>query len=63
MELEKALDGCCAIIVIEPSQLGDETARWITAGNVLHKIAVISGLSSIVAGQYKNLGTVVPKNT
>lgn len=50
MELEKALDGRCAIIVIEPSRLGDETARWITAGNVLHKIAVISGLSSIVAG-------------
>lgn len=51
MELEKALDSCCAVIVIEPSQLGDETARWITAGNVLHKMAAISGFSSLVTGK------------
>lgn len=51
MELEKSLDSCCAVIVIEPSQLGDETARWITAGNVLHKMAVISGFSSLVTGK------------
>ncbi|XP_030752400.1 transmembrane protein 11, mitochondrial [Sitophilus oryzae] len=50
MELEKSLDNGCAIIVIEPSQLGDETARWITVGNCLHKISVITGLSSIVCG-------------
>jgi len=50
MELEKALDSCCSVIVIEPSQLGDETARWITFGNVLHKFAVISGFSSLVTG-------------
>ncbi|CAG9768297.1 unnamed protein product [Ceutorhynchus assimilis] len=50
MELEKYLHNCCSIIVIEPSQLGDETARWISAGNILHKIAVISGFSSLVTG-------------
>lgn len=50
MELEKALDSCCAVIVIEPSQLGDETARWISFGNCLHKTAVLSGLASIVTG-------------
>ncbi|KAK9870496.1 hypothetical protein WA026_008053 [Henosepilachna vigintioctopunctata] len=50
MELEKALDACCSVIVIEPSQLGDETARWISFGNCLHKTAVISGLTSIVIG-------------
>nr|CAI5834342.1 unnamed protein product [Callosobruchus analis] len=50
MELEKALESRCSIIVIEPSQLGDETARWITFGNYLHKTAVISGITSIVLG-------------
>ncbi|VEN57571.1 unnamed protein product [Callosobruchus maculatus] len=50
MELEKALESRCSIIVIEPSQLGDETARWITFGNYLHKTAVISGMTSIVSG-------------
>ncbi|ENN76298.1 transmembrane protein 11-A, mitochondrial [Dendroctonus ponderosae] len=50
MQLEKYLDSCCAIIVIEPTQLGDETARWITAGNILHKLAVVGGLSSVVTG-------------
>ncbi|XP_050309384.1 transmembrane protein 11-A, mitochondrial isoform X2 [Anthonomus grandis grandis] len=50
VELEKALESRCSIIVIEPSQLGDETARWITAGNYLHKMAVISGFSSVVTG-------------
>ncbi|KAL3282580.1 hypothetical protein HHI36_005755 [Cryptolaemus montrouzieri] len=50
MELEKALDARCSVIVIEPTQLGDETARWISFGNCLHKTAVISGLTSIVTG-------------
>lgn len=50
MELEKALESCCSIIVIEPNPLGEETARWITFGNYLHKTAVISGVTSIVSG-------------
>ncbi|CAG9854362.1 unnamed protein product [Phyllotreta striolata] len=50
MELEKALESCCTVIVIEPTKLGDETARWITFGNYLHKTAVISGLTSIISG-------------
>ncbi|XP_022901908.1 transmembrane protein 11-A, mitochondrial [Onthophagus taurus] len=49
-ELEKALEAHCNIIVIEPNPLGDETARWITVGNCLHKTAVVSGLASIVTG-------------
>lgn len=55
MQLEKYLDSCCTIIVIEPTQLGDETARWITAGNILHKLAVVGGLSSIVTGKAPSL--------
>lgn len=50
MELERALDIGCQIIVIEPTQLGDETARWISVGNCLHKTAVASGLGAIVTG-------------
>lgn len=50
MELEKALESCCSIIVIEPNPLGEETDRWITFGNYLHKTAVISGVASIISG-------------
>lgn len=46
-ELEKALENCCDIIIIEPTRLGEETARWIKVGNCLHRTAVFSGLSSI----------------
>jgi len=50
IELEKALESQCALIVIEPTQLGEETARWIAFGNYLHKTAVISGITSIISG-------------
>ncbi|KAK3908467.1 Transmembrane protein 11-A, mitochondrial [Frankliniella fusca] len=49
-ELELALDRGYKIIVIEPSRLGDETARWIAFGNCLHKTAIISGLSAVCTG-------------
>lgn len=49
-ELEKALDLECQLIIIEPSKLGDETARWIAVGNCLHKTAALSGLAAIVTG-------------
>jgi len=50
VELERALDAGCSIIVIEPTQLGEETARWIYVGNCLHKTAVLSGLGALVTG-------------
>ncbi|XP_018320730.1 transmembrane protein 11 homolog, mitochondrial-like [Agrilus planipennis] len=50
LELEKALDAGCSVIVIEPTQLGEDTAQWITVGNCLHKTAVFSGLASLTAG-------------
>lgn len=49
-ELEKALEAKVNYIIIEPTVLGDETGRWITVGNCLHKTAVLSGISSIVSG-------------
>ena len=37
-------------IIIEPSKLGEETARWITVGNCLHKTSVIAGVAGMTAG-------------
>ncbi|XP_076345310.1 transmembrane protein 11, mitochondrial-like [Tachypleus tridentatus] len=48
-ELEKALEAGCSTIIIKPSRLGDETARWIAVGNCLHKTAVFAGFGSIVS--------------
>lgn len=48
------MDAGCEVIVIEPTQLGDETARWISVGNCLHKTAVGSGLGAIVTGEKKS---------
>lgn len=48
MELERALVAKCPMIVIEPSKLGDETSRWISVGNCLHKTAVLSGFGAII---------------
>lgn len=50
-ELERALEAEYNLIVIEPSKLGDETSRWITVGNCLHKTASLSGLTAIVTGE------------
>ena len=49
-ELERALESEVQTIIIEPTKLGDETARWIYVGNCLHKTAVISGIGSLVTG-------------
>lgn len=51
-ELERALEAGCQMIIIEPSRLGDETARWIAVGNCLHKTAVVAGLGSIFTGRH-----------
>lgn len=48
-ELERALETNCECIVIEPSKLGEETARWISVGNCLHKTAIMSGFGSILS--------------
>ncbi|KAL0272121.1 UNVERIFIED_CONTAM: hypothetical protein PYX00_005212 [Menopon gallinae] len=47
MELDRALEEGIDVIVIEPTRLGDETARWIAFGNYLHKTAVLAGMGSI----------------
>ncbi|XP_072044153.1 transmembrane protein 11, mitochondrial-like [Amphiura filiformis] len=48
-ELEQHLEAKRSHIIIEPSRLGDETARWITVGNSLHKTSVITGFVSLLA--------------
>lgn len=47
-ELEMALEAQYKYIVIEPTRIGDETARWITVGNCLHKTAVLSGTACLL---------------
>ena len=49
-KLEAALEARLQTIVIEPSRLGDETARWIAVGNGLHKTAVLSAVGCLAAG-------------
>nr|XP_044998373.1 transmembrane protein 11, mitochondrial-like [Jaculus jaculus] len=46
-ELEQALETQYKYIVIEPTCIGDETARWITVGNCLHKTAVLAGTACL----------------
>ncbi|KFM81885.1 Transmembrane protein 11-like protein, mitochondrial, partial [Stegodyphus mimosarum] len=48
-ELERALETKCSCIVIEPTKLGEETARWISVGNCLHKTAVLAGFGSMLS--------------
>ena len=50
LELERALEAGVGTIVIEPTTLGDETARWISVGNCLHKTGVLAGFGSILSG-------------
>ncbi|XP_043945320.1 transmembrane protein 11, mitochondrial [Protopterus annectens] len=47
-KLEQALEAQYKYIVIEPTRIGDETARWITVGNCLHKTAVLAGISCLL---------------
>ncbi|CAG2111689.1 unnamed protein product, partial [Medioppia subpectinata] len=49
-ELERALENGIQTIVIEAHRLGEETARWISIGNCLHKTAVMTGIGSILTG-------------
>ncbi|XP_072282452.1 transmembrane protein 11, mitochondrial-like isoform X2 [Pyxicephalus adspersus] len=43
-ELDAALEHQYRYIVIEPARLGDETARWISVGNCLHRTSVVTGI-------------------
>lgn len=49
-ELDNALEAGYKYIIIEPTQLADETVRWITVGNFLSKTAIISGALSAGTG-------------
>ncbi|EPQ11020.1 Transmembrane protein 11, mitochondrial [Myotis brandtii] len=46
-ELEQALEAQYKYIVIEPTRIGDETSRWITLGNYLHKTTVLAGTACL----------------
>lgn len=63
MELERALEAGVSVIVIEPEPLGEETARWIYVGNLLHKVSVYSGLCGIASGKLSKTKNRVGKIT
>ncbi|XP_006875436.1 PREDICTED: transmembrane protein 11, mitochondrial-like [Chrysochloris asiatica] len=46
-KLEQALETQYKYIVMEPTRIGDETARWITVGNCLHKTTVLAGTACL----------------
>lgn len=48
--LDSALDAQAPVIIIEPTELGDETSRWIRVGNCLHKTAVLSAVGCVAVG-------------
>jgi hypothetical protein len=45
--LERALEQQSLVIIIEPTQLGEETSRWIRVGNCLHKTSVLSAIGCL----------------
>ncbi|KFD45014.1 hypothetical protein M514_14109 [Trichuris suis] len=49
VQLDKALEEKCPIIVIEPKTLGEQTSRWIEIGNMLHRSSVLLSIGSILA--------------
>ncbi|XP_059481076.1 transmembrane protein 11 homolog, mitochondrial isoform X2 [Neocloeon triangulifer] len=49
-QLDLLLEAGVKYIVIEPKRLGDETARWLSVGNILHKLSLNLGLGAIIAG-------------
>ena len=53
MELERAFQVGCRSIVIEPTDLAKETARWIKAGSFIKKVSVGSGVTALVVGNNK----------
>ena len=37
-----------SVLIIEPESLGDEVLRWISVGNFVHKIGVLSGAGAFL---------------
>jgi hypothetical protein len=54
-QLDRLLEAGVNVIVIEPSRLGDETARWLSVGRCLHYTSVCSGLGAVVAGKHVSI--------
>lgn len=49
-QLEYALEAKVKVIVIEPSKLANETAKWIALGNWLRRTSIVSGVGCLVSG-------------
>ena len=42
----------CKTIIIEPTELGENTEKWISYGNYLYRSAVFTGISAYFVGVY-----------
>lgn len=49
IQLQNAMKSDNHIIVVEPEGLGEMVSMWITIGNFLHKLTIISGLGVITS--------------
>ncbi len=63
LELERAVQTGCATIIIEPSDLGEETERWISTGFYLHKTSILFGIGSLAAGKNGLFSSVIGDET
>merc|ERR1712008_483339 len=52
IELERAIQSGCQTIIIEPTELGEETENWIAYGNYLHRSAIGTGVFAVFSGVY-----------
>jgi len=52
IELERAIQSGCKTIIIEPTELGEDTENWITYGNYLNRSAIVTGAFAVFSGFY-----------
>ncbi|XP_067124769.1 transmembrane protein 11, mitochondrial-like [Centruroides vittatus] len=51
-EMERAMGLGARIIIIEPPDIGEMASVWIVFGNFLHKLIIVSGLSTLATAYY-----------
>ena len=49
---QSLLQSGCKTIIIEPTELGEDTENWIIYGNYLHRSAIVTGAFAVFSGFY-----------
>jgi hypothetical protein len=52
IKFERLFQSGCQTIIIEPTELGEETENWIAYGNYLHRSAIGTGVFAVFSGVY-----------